>query len=147
MPIERPAKIHTVALQSLGKKTRVVEVEIIPSADPGTKPHRRKRKSKAKPSAAKVEKMQKGKTPTGSPRKVVKTKTKRLQAATPDSTKANAKLKEKTKSGKRSAGVTGSVRGGFGEGSAGLPGNEELDPPRRSSGSTPASRWLDQIKR
>ena len=56
-------------------------------------------------------------------------------------------LLKKTRKSKNK-GRSGGSGGGFtkhAETSAGLPGNEHIDPPKRTSSSTPMSRWRDQI--
>jgi hypothetical protein len=139
----------------------VVQVEVIQSTQPN--PKKRPRKSKIKLSSLqnsgahysgrKSKKVGEfsflNSIPPKSPLVIGKSKRRMHESPSSNSTAgagASAGGPPKTKGPKKSK--RGRVkRGGFGEPSAGLPGNEEVDPPRRSSVSTPASRWLDQIKR
>jgi hypothetical protein len=146
---EKSARI-TTALQRLDKRTRVVEVEVIPAAEPKLKQRRKKDKSSA--ASPKRFASAKRKGDQSSPSETKSTKEKKRKAPKPSflgatPSKSNLADPPRIRRGKQAKGKAASLRGGFGEASAGLPGNEEVDPPRRFSGSTPASRWLDQIKR
>jgi hypothetical protein len=171
MTFRKPDRILTVVQQSLGKRTRPVQVEIIPSAQPKLKKKRRPHKVKntrsqnpvmtipedkskkvGKPKRRRSGSSFLGSTPARSPIAIGKSKKRGLGPSSSDShagTSPPAGGPSKAEGPKKSKRGQVSRAGwsGYGEPSAGLPGNEEADPPRRSSGSTPGDRWLDQIKR
>src|SRR5581483_3845171 len=147
--------IYSTVRQSFSHgRSRVVQVEIIPSTQPRFKKKKRvKAKTKALQTSA-VATSPAGKFATNKGRslkKKSKRHRKRLSGKPSflSSTTAKSRLIASGKiKGLRKLPSTGVARGaviGSVGLSAGLPGNEDVDPPSRRSTSTPADRWRDRL--
>jgi hypothetical protein len=158
MASEKPDRIYSTVKQSFSHgRTRTVQVEIIPSTKPRPEKKRTalpKEKKKTSPTITVAKPLAK-KTVDAKVRKHKKKKTdnrKRSPAGSSllSSTSGRSRLVDvptKVKGQKRSAfrRASSGARVTSTGLSAGMPGNEDVDPPTRSSSSTPMDRWRDQI--
>jgi hypothetical protein len=156
MTAKKQDRIYSNVRQSFSHgRSRLVQVEIIPSAQPRSKKkRRRKAKKKALQAVAaavspaeqagtgkrhQLKKKQRGN------RKRSRGKPSFLSSALSRSRIIRSgKIKGLKKSS--SGGVAKGGGAGFAGLSAGLPGNEDVDPPARRSTSTPADRWRDRLR-
>jgi hypothetical protein len=150
-------RIYSTARQSFSHgRSRVVQVEIIPSNQPRSKKKRRRKEKKVASPAATAAALSTAKTSGGHKvreRRDDKGNRSTLSSKPPffNSASAVACIPSADMANSPKKGPSGGARKGgggtFGKPSAGLPGNEHVDPPVRRSPSTAADRWRAQLNR
>jgi hypothetical protein len=153
MTAEKPDRIYSTVRQSFSRgRSRIVQVEIIPSTELRSKKRRSRKVQKKAKQAVALAVSPAEKSATGRVHKLKKNARGKSRAKPSflSSTSARSRIigSGKIKGLKKSS--SGGVAKGGGAGnvglSAGLPGNEDVDPPVGRSTSTPGDRWRDRLR-